>query len=165
MRDSRSARGSLVHRPLGPRKSGIPDSVEMPAPVRAVTAVASRSHPATISSSWRSWRIDSRLAARGRLLGGMDFIDRDVAAYMRRLCDRYDEPVLLEMEALGEERHFPIVGRVVGSTLELLTRSVRARRVFEMGSGFGFSAYWFARAVGETGEVHLTDTDAANAAA
>jgi len=49
--------------------------------------------------------------------------------------------------------------------MELLTRSVRSRRVFEMGSGFGFSAYWFARAVGETGEVHLTDTDAANAAA
>jgi len=94
----------------------------------------------------------------------MEFIDEAVSAYMRRLCDRFDEPVLEEMEALGEERHFPIVGRVVGSTLELLARSVRARRVFEMGSGFGFSAYWFARAVGETGEVYLTDTDDANRA-
>jgi len=94
----------------------------------------------------------------------MNFIDPDVAAYLRRLCDRADEPVLLEMEALGERRGFPIVGRVVGATLELLARSVRARRVFEMGSGFGFSAYWFARAVGTTGEVILTDTDASNAA-
>lgn len=95
----------------------------------------------------------------------MDFIDPDVAAYLRRLCDPLDDPVLLEMEALGEQRGFPIVGRVVGATLELLARSVRARRVFEMGSGFGFSAYWFARAVGSTGEVFLTDTDASNAAA
>jgi len=51
---------------------------------------------------------------------------------------------------------------VVGATLELLARSVRARRVFEMGSGYGYSAYWFARAVGEGGEVHLTDGDPEN---
>jgi predicted O-methyltransferase YrrM len=93
----------------------------------------------------------------------MPFIDEAVSAYMRKLCDRYDDSVLLEMEQLAEERGFPIVGRVVGVTLELLARSVRARRVFEMGSGFGYSAYWFARAVGETGEVYLTDTDADNA--
>jgi|SRR5579872_1500416 len=93
----------------------------------------------------------------------MDFIDPDVARYMRELTDRFDEPVLLEMEALAEERGFPIVGRVVGSTLELLARATGARRVFELGSGFGFSAYWFARAVGDRGEVYLTDTDAGNA--
>src|SRR5216683_1505992 len=50
---------------------------------------------------------------------GMGFIDEAVSAYMRRLCDRFDEPVLEEMEALGEERHFPIVGRVVGETGEV----------------------------------------------
>jgi predicted O-methyltransferase YrrM len=93
----------------------------------------------------------------------VEFIDEAVSAYMRKLCDRYDESVLLEMEKLAEEHKFPIVGRVVGVTLELLASSIRARRVFEMGSGFGFSAYWFARAVGETGEVYLTDTDAGNA--
>ena len=105
----------------------------------------------------------------------MDFIDEAVSAYMRKLCDRFDDPVLAEMEALAEEREFPIVGRVVGSTLELLARSVGARRVFEMGSGFGYSAYWFSRAVGaggpdgqdgpggSRGEVFLTDTDAENA--
>lgn len=93
----------------------------------------------------------------------MDFIDPAVAGYLRQLTDRFDEPVLLEMEALAEERRFPIVGRVVGSTLELLARAIGARRVFELGSGFGFSAYWFSRAVGDGGEVYLTDTDAANA--
>ena len=33
----------------------------------------------------------------------------------------------------------------------------------ELGSGFGYSAYWFARAVGEGGEVHCTDGDPDNA--
>lgn len=81
---------------------------------------------------------------------------------MRSLLTRYDEPVLLEMEAEGAERDFPIIGRLVGVAVELLARSVVAERVFELGSGFGYSAYWFARAVGPGGEVHATDGDAAN---
>ena len=81
---------------------------------------------------------------------------------MRSLLDRYDEPVLAEMEAEGEARGFPIVGRQVGVTLEILARSIGARRVFELGSGYGYSAYWFARAVGDGGEVHATDGDPAN---
>lgn len=109
----------------------------------------------------------------------MIFLDESVSAYMRDLCARWDQPVLLEMEALAQERGFPIVGRVVGSTLELLARSIGARRVLELGSGFGFSAYWFSRAVnashampgtggppgpdGSREEVVLTDTDPANA--
>ena len=81
---------------------------------------------------------------------------------MRSLLTRYDEPVLLEMEAEGKERGFPIIGRLVGVTVELLARSVGAERVFELGSGFGYSAYWFSRAVGPDGEVHGTDGDPAN---
>ena len=81
---------------------------------------------------------------------------------MRSLVTRYDEPVLLEMEAEGKERGFPIIGRLVGVTVELLARSVGAERVFELGSGFGYSAYWFSRAVGPGGEVHGTDGDPAN---
>src|ERR1700729_595842 len=41
-----SAAGSFVHTPFGPRKSGMPDSVEMPAPVSTTTCCASRSQPA-----------------------------------------------------------------------------------------------------------------------
>jgi caffeoyl-CoA O-methyltransferase len=92
----------------------------------------------------------------------MDIVDPRFDAYMASRLSRYDEPVLLEMEAEGERRGFPIVGRNVGVTLELLARSIGARRVMELGSGFGYSAYWFARAVG-AGEVHCTDGDAANA--
>lgn len=92
----------------------------------------------------------------------MDIVDPRVEDYMRSLLGRFDEPVLLEMEAEGEERGFPIIGRLVGVTVELLARSVGAKRVFELGSGFGYSAYWFSRAVGPGGEVHCTDGDPAN---
>ncbi len=81
---------------------------------------------------------------------------------IRRLLDRYDEPVLREMEAEAEQRGFPIVGRTVGVMLEILARSIGAKRVFELGSGFGYSAYWFARAVGDGGEVHCTEFDESN---
>ena len=94
----------------------------------------------------------------------MDIVNPDIETYMAGLQARHDEPVLLEMEAEGRERGFPIVGRNVGVTLEVLARSVGARRVMELGSGFGYSAYWFARAVGPGGEVHCTDGDPGNAA-
>lgn len=94
----------------------------------------------------------------------MNFLDQQVADYMGRLAQRFDDPVLLEMEKLAEQRKFPIVGRLCGAVLEFMARAIGARRVVELGSGFGFSAYWFARAVAPGGEVILTDNDPANAA-
>ncbi|MFI5055216.1 MAG: O-methyltransferase [Actinomycetota bacterium] len=93
----------------------------------------------------------------------MDIVNPEIETYMAGLQARHDEPVLLEMETEGRERGFPIVGRNVGVTLEVLARSIGARRVMELGSGFGYSAYWFARAVGGNGEVHCTDGDPDNA--
>jgi predicted O-methyltransferase YrrM len=93
----------------------------------------------------------------------MDIVEPRIEEYMASLQARHDEPILLEMEAEGRERNFPIVGRNVGVTLEVLARTAGARRVMELGSGFGYSAYWFARAVGPDGEVHCTDGDPANA--
>ena len=92
----------------------------------------------------------------------MDIVDPRIEDYMRGLAARHDEAVLVEMERDGEERDFPIVGRLVGVTLEVLARAVGAKRVFELGSGFGYSAYWFSRAVGPGGELHLTDGDPEN---
>ncbi|MEX2587410.1 MAG: O-methyltransferase [Actinomycetota bacterium] len=94
----------------------------------------------------------------------MDILDENLSAYIAGLYDRLDDPVLLQMETLAVEREFPIVGRVCGATLEMLARSIDARRVFELGSGFGYSAWWFARAVGPQGSVSLTDGDEENIA-
>lgn len=93
----------------------------------------------------------------------MNFLDEQVADYLRRLCDRFDDPVVDEMEQVAEKQGFPIVGRVVGAALEVLARGIGARRVIELGSGYGYSGYWFARAVGAGGEVILTDGDSENA--
>ena len=93
----------------------------------------------------------------------MDIVHPAITRYLRELHAGDDEPVLLEMEALAEEKGFPIVGRLCGRVLEVLARSIGAARIFEMGSGYGYSAYWFARAVGEGGEVVCTDGDPENA--
>ena len=56
------------------------------------------------------------------------------------------------------------MGPQVGRLLLVLARSIEARRVLEMGSGFGYSAYWFCHAVGAEGEVTLTEGSAERAA-
>jgi predicted O-methyltransferase YrrM len=80
-----------------------------------------------------------------------------IESYMRGLLKQTDHPVLTEMEALAQQNNFPIIGRLVGAFIETLAKTVNARRVFEFGSGYGYSAYWFAKAVGPQGQVFCTD--------
>jgi caffeoyl-CoA O-methyltransferase len=90
---------------------------------------------------------------------------RAVADYLTELAVReHLDPVLDEMEVRAEEVGFPIVGRAAGGFLELAARMVGARRVMELGSGYGYSAWFFAGAVGPDGEVVCTDLDPDNAA-
>jgi predicted O-methyltransferase YrrM len=93
----------------------------------------------------------------------VDIVDPAIDRYLHDLANPRDS-ILREMEVLAAERSFPIVGPAVGRLLYLLARMIRARRVFELGSGFGYSAYWFARAVGGGGKVVLTEGDAERAA-
>ncbi len=86
-----------------------------------------------------------------------DILDPRIDAYLKQLNAKHDDPVLLEMEARAEEHGFPIVGRLCGAFLEAIALTVRAERVFEMGSGYGYSAWWFSRAVGSGGKVYCTD--------
>src|SRR5207248_828118 len=92
----------------------------------------------------------------------MDIVDPRIEDYMRSLQRRHDEPVLLEMEAEARKKGFPIIERLCGVTLEVLARSIGAKRVFELGSGNGYSGYWFSRAVGPSGALYLTDGDPEN---
>jgi predicted O-methyltransferase YrrM len=85
----------------------------------------------------------------------MDPIDRILHEYLDRLVpERPDE--LQVMEAWAREHKFPIIGPAAGHCCYLLARAIGARRVFELGSGYGYSTAWFARAVLENGggEVH-----------
>jgi predicted O-methyltransferase YrrM len=91
-------------------------------------------------------------------------MDDAVEAYLTELAEaEHGDEILAEMEAKATEHGFPIVGRATGRYLELAARSIGARRVMELGSGYGYSAYWFARAVGPDGEIVCTDGDPANA--
>jgi caffeoyl-CoA O-methyltransferase len=60
-------------------------------------------------------------------------------------------PELQAMEEYARETGFPIIGPAAGQFCYLVTRLAGARRVFEMGSGYGYSTAWFARAVAENG--------------
>ncbi len=85
-----------------------------------------------------------------------------IEEYLFALASRYDEPVLKAMEVYGRKNKFPIIDRLVGSFVHLLALSIGAKRIFELGSGFGYSAYWFAKATGPKGEIHCTDGDEKN---
>ena len=71
------------------------------------------------------------------------------------------EPVLQEMEEYAEKNDFPALGPVCGYYCYQLARMMRATSVFELGSGYGYSTAWFAKAVRENGGgvVHHTVWD------
>lgn len=61
------------------------------------------------------------------------------------------EPEVHEMEQYAEKNDFPIIGPTCGYYCYQLARMIGAKSVFELGSGFGYSTVWFARAVRENG--------------
>ena len=61
-----------------------------------------------------------------------------------------------DMETYAREHHFPIIGPASGHLCYQLARMINANKVFELGSGYGYSTAWFAKAVVENGggQVH-----------
>ncbi len=78
-----------------------------------------------------------------------------ISAYLEGVLPPRHE-VLREMEARARASRFPIVGPAVGHLLYLVTRLGGARRVFELGSGFGYSTAWFAMGVRDNGGGEVT---------
>src|SRR5262249_14058845 len=108
-------------------------------------------------------RLSRSESAEHRIAGGTmaPIVNPEIEAYLRKLYDDGD-PVRHEMEELAAKKGFPIIGPLVGRELAVLARSIQAKRVFELGSGYGYSALFFARAVGPEGMVHCTDTSQEN---
>ena len=67
------------------------------------------------------------------------------------------DAVVAEMEAEATAHDVPIVGPAVARLFHLLATMIQAKTVFEMGSAIGYSTIWWARAVGDRGQVHYTD--------
>jgi caffeoyl-CoA O-methyltransferase len=68
---------------------------------------------------------------------------------------------LQKMEEYAAKKSFPIIGPVCGYYCYQLARMINAKSIFELGSGFGYSTAWFAKAVQENGGgvVHHTVWD------
>jgi caffeoyl-CoA O-methyltransferase len=61
------------------------------------------------------------------------------------------EPEMVAMEKYAARTGFPIIGPAAGYYCYQLARMIGARKVFELGSGYGYSTAWFAKAVQENG--------------
>jgi predicted O-methyltransferase YrrM len=92
-----------------------------------------------------------------------DVIPEQTARFVRAMAPDADD-VVAAMEEYGETHGPTTIGRDVGVLFSMLARTADAERVFEFGSGYGYSGYWFAQAVGDGGEVVLTDHSEANLA-
>ena len=80
----------------------------------------------------------------------MDPIAPEVRRYLDDLVPARPAE-LAAMEEHARRTGFPIVGPASGQLCYQVTRMIGARSVFELGSGFGYSTAWFARAVRENG--------------
>ena len=71
------------------------------------------------------------------------------------------DPELQKMEEIAKKDNFPIIGPACGYYCYQLARMINAKSVFELGSGYGYSTAWFAKAVKENGGgvVHHTVWD------
>lgn len=78
--------------------------------------------------------------------------------FARSLAPESDD-VIEAMDARADDEGFPTVGPAVGGWLRLLARSVDAERIFEFGSGYGYSAYWMATTLPQNGKIVLTEID------
>ncbi|NGM67612.1 O-methyltransferase [Natronolimnobius sp. AArcel1] len=88
----------------------------------------------------------------------VEVLSDEITRFVRTVGPDTDE-TLEEMDAYAEREGFPHVGPEVGGVLRLLARLSNAERVFEFGSGYGYSAYWFAGALPDDGEIVLTEVD------
>lgn len=93
---------------------------------------------------------------------GAPITDPQIEDYMSSLYPRVPE-VLRDMEKRAEGSDVRIVGPLVGRFLAWMCLVSKPRSVFEMGSGFGYSALWFALSLDAGCSVTCTDTSPRNA--
>ena len=90
-------------------------------------------------------------------------LQEGIGAYLDGLAAKGGEG-LARVEAQGEKDGWPIVGAAEGGFLHLLARAIQAKRVLELGTAIGYSAAWFAMAVGPGGHVTTVEGNEKTAA-
>ncbi|MBI3943861.1 MAG: O-methyltransferase [Chloroflexi bacterium] len=79
-----------------------------------------------------------------------ELISPDVQKYLDQLVPPRPAE-MQEMETYAAQTGFPIIGPASGHLCYQFARMIGARSVFELGSGYGYSTAWFAKAVQENG--------------
>lgn len=90
----------------------------------------------------------------------MDILSPAISDYLDDLVP--PRPAELQkMEAYAKSHGFPIIGPACGQLCYQIARTISATRVYELGSGYGYSTAWFAEAVKQNGGgvVHHTVWD------
>jgi caffeoyl-CoA O-methyltransferase len=88
----------------------------------------------------------------------MNITEPGIMEYVARVAPAPD-PILQEMAARAEERGFPYIGPHVGRLLYAIVSMTGAERIFELGSGFGYSLYWMAKAAPDGAQLIGTEYD------
>ncbi|TYT63431.1 O-methyltransferase [Natrialba swarupiae] len=86
----------------------------------------------------------------------MDILTDEIVRFVRAVGPKQDDTIR-EMDEFAHAEGFPHVGPEVGAFLRFVARLSDAERIFEFGSGYGYSAYWFADALPDDGEIVLTE--------
>ncbi|MCY4379252.1 MAG: O-methyltransferase [Candidatus Dadabacteria bacterium] len=87
---------------------------------------------------------------------GAKITNPEIEDYILSLYPRVNE-VFCEMEKRAEGSDVKIVGPLVGRFLSQICLLRRPQSIFEMGSGFGYSALWFSLFLDDGGVVTCTD--------
>jgi len=74
------------------------------------------------------------------------------------------DAALRSVEKQGLDEGYPSVAADEGSFLHVLARSIRARRILELGTAIGYSGTWLARALPDDGELVTVEHDPETAA-
>src|SRR2546426_8122633 len=85
-------------------------------------------------------------------------VHEEIDEYIDGLANRGDA-ALMAVEKQGMKEGWPIVGAAEGSLLHILARSIRAKRILELGTAIGYSGTWLARALAEGGELMTVEHD------
>ncbi|MHA1202736.1 MAG: O-methyltransferase [Candidatus Heimdallarchaeaceae archaeon] len=91
----------------------------------------------------------------------MEITNPKIDRYMNNLLE--NRPIVFkELEEYAKEINFPIIEPLVGRLLSLYGHILKAKRILELGSGFGYSALWFSEGMDEQTEIICTDFEKSN---
>jgi len=88
----------------------------------------------------------------------LDWADAADFEYLQRVSGEPDA-LMRELEELGARDNIPIIDREVGQFLSVMTSCMLAGNILEIGTAYGCSTLWMARAQPETGRIWTIDPD------